>query len=238
MNLLPAQAHRLVVGIQENLESRKNLEVVIIPQIGLIALAKEWTTDSAIQVGAQNVFDKISGAYTGETSAELLRTLGCSYCLAGHSERRELFSETNDFVGKKAQTLISMNIVPIVCVGETLEERESNGHFKKILEQIKAVYEQVDKGGWARLVFAYEPIWAIGTGKTASKEQANEIHQFIREEIRNIAGEVVADSTSILYGGSAKPSNAGDLLGQAHIDGLLVGGASLKAEDFSQIINA
>ena len=154
MNLLPAQAHRLVVGIQENLESRKNLEVVIIPQIGLIALAKEWTTDSAIQVGAQNVFDKISGAYTGETSAELLRTLGCSYCLAGHSERRELFSETNDFVGKKAQTLISMNIVPIVCVGETLEERESNGHFKKILEQIKAVYEQVDKGGWARLVFA------------------------------------------------------------------------------------
>ena len=238
MNLLPTQAKELVTGIKENLVNRKNLEVVVIPQAGLIPIVKRCTANSAIQVGAQNCSSELSGAYTGETSAELIRTLGCSYCLAGHSERREMFSESNEFVGQKTQTLISMNVTPIVCVGETLEERESNRHFDKILEQIKAVYRQVNRIAWCRLVLAYEPIWAIGTGKTASKEQANEIHQFIRKEIREIAGEIVADSTGILYGGSANPSNAKELLDQPDIDGVLVGGASLNAESFTQIINA
>jgi triosephosphate isomerase len=238
MNLLPIPAEELVLEIKEDLTNQRNLEVVVIPQAALIPLVKEWTIDSAIQVGAQNCSNELSGAYTGEVSAELLRVLGCGYCLVGHSERREMFSESNEFVGQKAQTLISMNITPIVCVGETLEERESNAHFDKILAQVKAVYDQVDSDAWAGMVFAYEPIWAIGTGKTASKEQANEIHQFIRKEIRQIAGEILAGSTSILYGGSAKPSNAAELLDQSDIDGLLVGGAALDAGSFSQIINA
>ncbi len=238
MNLLPVPAEELVVGIKEKLINKKNLEVVVIPQSCMIPLVKEWTIDSAIQVGGQNCSDELAGAYTGETSAELLRTLGCGYCLVGHSERREMFEESNDLVGQKAQTLISMNITPIVCIGETLEERESSRHFEKILEQVKTVYDQVDQDAWSRIVIAYEPIWAIGTGKTATKEQANEIHQFIRKEIRQIGGDIIASSTSILYGGSAKPSNAEELLNQSDIDGLLVGGASLSAGDFSHIINA
>ncbi len=238
MNLLPFQAEELIADMREEITGRKNLEVVVIPQTGLISLVKEWTLNTAVRVGAQNSSCELSGAFTGETSPELIRTLGCSYCLAGHSERREMFMEDDTLVGRKAQALISMNVTPIVCVGETLEERESNGHFDKIQKQVGAVYEQVEKEAWSRLVFAYEPIWAIGTGKTASAEQANEIHLFVREEIRRIAGEIVADGTSILYGGSAKPSNAEGLLGQSDVDGLLVGGASLKAEDFSRIVNA
>mgnify|MGYP004007128047 FL=1 len=238
MNLLPLQGEELALGLKEGLVNNPNLEVVIIPQTALIPLAQDWVMDCGMQLGAQNCSNNLSGAYTGENSPELLRAFGCTYCLVGHSERREIFNESNEFIGQKAQTLISMNITPIVCVGESLEERESNKHIDKILGQIQAVFDQVDQEGWSKMVFAYEPIWAIGTGKTASKEQANEIHQFIRQHIIKIAGESAGKSASILYGGSAKPGNAKELLNQSDIDGLLVGGASLKVEDFSKIIEA
>ncbi len=238
MNLLPAQGEELVVGLKETLVNKENLEVVVCPQMTLVSLALDWIMDSTIQLGAQNSSDELSGAYTGETSPELLRTLGCSYCLAGHSERREIFGETNELVGRKTRALISMGITPIVCVGESLEEREAGKHFDKIDNQLKAVYEQVSRENWPKLVWAYEPIWAIGTGKTASPEDANAVHAFMRNIIKDRAGEIVAGATSILYGGSAKPSNAEDLLSKPDIDGLLVGGASLKAEDFSNIIAA
>lgn len=238
MNLLPDEAEELVFGIKENLINKPNLEVVIIPQAGLIPYAKSWTLDSAIQVGAQNCSAYISGAHTGESSPELLRVIGCSYCLTGHSERREMYGGTNEVIAKKVQSICQFNMTPIVCVGETLEEREAGKHFEKIKKQVHAIFETVESEFWTTLVFAYEPIWAIGTGKTASKEQANEIHHFIRDEIRKAAGEVIANSVSILYGGSVKPSNAKELLGQLDIDGVLVGGASLKANDFSQIIEA
>jgi len=238
MNLLPLQGEELALGLKEGLVNKPNLEVVIIPQTALIPLAQDWVMDCGLQLGAQNCSNNLSGAYTGENSPELLRAFGCTYCLVGHSERREIFNESNEFIGQKAQTLISMNITPIVCVGESLEERESNKHIDKILGQIQAVFDQVDQEGWSKMVFAYEPIWAIGTGKTASKEQANEIHQIIRQHIAKIAGELAGKSASILYGGSAKPGNAKELLNESDIDGLLVGGASLKVEDFSKIIEA
>lgn len=237
MNLLPEQGEALVADLNSGLLPKENLEVVIFPPVGMIALARDWTWNSGISLGSQNCSDHLSGAFTGETSAELLKVLGCKYCLAGHSERRELFGETNEFVGRKAEILISMGISPIVCVGETLVERESGKHFEKLATQVQSTFEQVSREGWAGLIFAYEPVWAIGTGKTATPEQANDVHVFIREQIKGVAGEVVAEATSILYGGSAKPSNAAELLAKSDIDGLLVGGASLTAEEFAQIIS-
>jgi len=238
MNLLPNEAEDLVSELKERLANKKNLEVVVIPQSALIPLAQEWVIDSSIRLGAQNSSDQMSGAFTGETSPELLKILGCRYCLAGHSERREIFGETDEQVGKKANAQIEMGLIPIICVGETLAERESGKHFEVIDTQVRAVFNQIDKESWTKIVFAYEPVWAIGTGKTATPAQANQVHRHLRSLIGSITGEVVANATSILYGGSAKPSNAADLLAKSDIDGLLVGGASLKAEDFSRIISS
>lgn len=236
MNLLPAEAEEMVAELKTRISIRENLEIVICPQMALIPMAMDWILDSSIQVGAQNCAEKMSGAFTGETSAELLKILGCRYCLVGHSERRSLYGETDAGVAQKTRLLSSLGITPVVCVGETLEERESGSHFDVINRQVTAVYEQLDPESWTGLVFAYEPVWAIGTGKTATPSQANEVHQYLRGRIREIAGEVVANATSILYGGSANAGNASDLLGETDIDGLLVGGASLKAADFAQIV--
>lgn len=238
MNLLPEEGEELVLGVVSQMTLKENLEVVVFPPIGLIPFARSWIEDSPIQLGSQNCWHERSGAYTGETSPELLKVLGCRYCLVGHSERREIFAESNELVGLKTQALITMGISPVICVGESLDEREAGSHFDKIAEQVGSVFQSVDKEAWTRLIFAYEPIWAIGTGKTASPGQAEEVHSFIRKTIAESAGDVVAGAISILYGGSAKPSNAADLLGKQNIDGLLVGGASLKEDDFSQIISA
>ena len=236
MNLLPADGEELVDELKDQIKIKENLEVVICPQMSLVPMALDWIYDSVIQLGAQNCAEKLSGAFTGETSPELLKVLGCRYCLVGHSERRSLFGETDELVGRKTHALLTMGITPIVCVGESLTQREAGAHFATIDTQISAVFSQLDQTDWTRLVFAYEPVWAIGTGKTATPEQAVEIHQHIRTKIKEFAGEVVANATSILYGGSANAANAADLLGESEIDGLLVGGASLKAKDFSQII--
>ncbi len=236
MNLLPAEGEDLVTELKERLEIKENLEVVICPQMALLPMALDWIYDSVIQLGAQNCAEKLSGALTGETSPALLKALGCRYCLVGHSERRSLFSETDDMIGRKSQALLNMGLTPIVCVGESLTQRESGTHFTTIEAQISAVFRQLDQTDWTRLVFAYEPVWAIGTGKTATPKQAAEIHTFIRSKIKEYAGDIVANATSILYGGSANAANAAELLGESEIDGLLVGGASLKATDFSQII--
>lgn len=236
MNLLPAEGEELVAELKERIRAKENLEVVICPQMALVPLALDWVYDSPIQLGAQNCAEKRAGAYTGETSAELLKVLGCQYCLVGHSERRSLFGETDLNVGLKTRALLEMGVAPIVCVGETLEQRESGSHFELINTQVAAAFKALDAEAWTRLTFAYEPVWAIGTGKTATPAQANEIHQFIRARIKESAGDIVANATSILYGGSANAGNAADLLAESDIDGLLVGGASLKASDFAQII--
>ena len=238
MNLLPAQAEELTFALKEQVECKPNLEVVVFPQAPLIPLVIDWTMDSAILVGAQNSSDAISGAFTGETSPQLLKTLGCQFCLSGHSERRQIFGESDQAVAKKAKTLLEFGITPVVCVGETLEERESNRYEEVIKKQVMAVFDEMAADLWGRLVFAYEPVWAIGTGKTATPEQANNIHKFIRNIITEKAGEITSNATSILYGGSVKPENAAEILLKNDIDGLLVGGASLKSDDFSKIISA
>ncbi|MFH2128974.1 MAG: triose-phosphate isomerase [bacterium] len=236
MNLLPSEGEALVAELKERIKIKENLEVVICPQMALVPLALDWIFDSSIQLGAQNCATERAGAFTGETSPELLKVLGCRYCLVGHSERRSLFGEVDATVGLKAQALLTMGITPVVCFGETLDQREAGTHLTTIDTQVNTVFKLVEQTGWTRLVFAYEPVWAIGTGKTATPEQANEIHRFVRGRIKELAGDIVANATSILYGGSANATNAADLLGEPEIDGLLVGGASLKAADFAQII--
>ena len=238
MNLLPHEAKKLVEGIASDYVNRENLEVIICPTTALLSKASNWVRGTGIQLGAQNCSDQLSGAYTGETSPQLLKVLDCQYCIVGHSERRELYGESDDFVANKARLLDSLGIIPIVCVGETLEEREKENHKEKIENQVKAIYQKLDKEAYSRLIFAYEPIWAIGTGKTASPQQADEIHRLIRDVIATVADKNLAQSTCILYGGSVKGENAKDLLSQENIDGALVGGASLKADEFSKIINA
>ena len=238
MNLLPAQAEELIFALKEQVESKPNLEVVVFPQAPLIPLVVDWLVDSVIQTGAQNASDAISGAFTGETSPQLLKTLDCRFCLAGHSERRQIFGESDLMVAKKAQTLLEFGLTPIVCVGETLEERESNRYEEIIKKQVITAFDEIDKDFWGHLVFAYEPVWAIGTGKTATPEQADEIHKFIRNIIAEKAGEIISNATSILYGGSVKPGNASEILAKNDIDGLLIGGASLQSGDFINIISA
>ena len=238
MNLSPSEGERLINGLNEGFAIQPGLEVAVMPQTPMLSMVSQWLGTSGINLGAQNCSNSVSGALTGETSPSLLKNLGCGFCLAGHSERREIFSESNQLVAEKAKLLISLGITPIVCVGETLQERENNAHFDKISDQVNIIYSVTPKELWKNLVFAYEPIWAIGTGKTATPDQANEIHQFIRSSIKNNACENLAGSASILYGGSVKPDNAELLLQQSDIDGFLVGGASLKPEDFIKIINA
>lgn len=238
MNLLPLEAEALVAELKERIVNKENLEVVICPQMALVPLAMDWIVDSPLQLGAQNCAEQTAGAFTGETSPELLKFLGCRYCIVGHSERRAMFAESDEIVGRKAAALLGMGLTPIACVGETLDQREAGTHFDIIAAQVAAIFEGVSPERWPGLVFAYEPVWAIGTGKTATPEQANEVHRWIRDRIGKTAGEVVANATSILYGGSANAGNAANLLEQGEIDGLLVGGASLKAGDFAQIIAA
>jgi len=238
MNLLPLGVEILLTELEEKLSIQPDLEVAVMPQSPLLTTALSYLGGSGIHLGAQNCSDSISGAFTGEVSPVLLKSLGCTYCLVGHSERRELFSESDQFVANKAKVLLSLGITPIVCVGETLEEREKSSHLDKISVQVKAIYSVIPKEYWKNLVFAYEPIWAIGTGKTATPDQANEIHRFIRKVIQESACDILAESISILYGGSVKPDNAEQLLQQADIDGFLVGGASLKSDDFINIIKA
>ena len=189
-------------------------------------------------MGAQNMHWERSGAYTGEISAPMLAELGCRYVIVGHSERRALFGETNDKVALKIRSAAEGDMVPVLCVGETLEERERGNTEAVIKGQLKGSLEGWSSKGGDDLAIAYEPVWAIGTGKTATPDQAEEVHGLIRDFLAGALGADVASKTSILYGGSVKPENAAELLGRDEIDGALVGGASLKAASFLKICKA
>lgn len=209
-------------------------EVVICPPAIYISALHNCLAGSDIKCGAQNLSHKLQGAYTGEISAEMLSDVGCEWVIVGHSERRALYGEANELVAEKVSQSLASGLNTIFCVGETLEQREAGETKKIISEQIAAVLNAVNLSETkVQFVIAYEPVWAIGTGETATPEQAQEIHQFIRVEI----GEALA-STSILYGGSVKPSNAAELFAQPDIDGGLIGGAALIAEDFINICRA
>ena len=213
-------------------------EVVICPPDVLLSSMNNTVKGSRIAVGAQNVHSETSGAFTGETSAPLLQECGVQWCIVGHSERRILFGETDEFIRSKTETLLKHGIRPILCIGETLEHREYGNHEEVVIAQLVKGLSGLAVDHQKRCVLAYEPIWAIGTGKTATPEQANSMHKIIRKELESLASPEAAEKMQILYGGSVNVENAEILLSQSEVDGALVGGASLKIETFPQIVAA
>lgn len=211
-------------------------EVAVCPPFPSLSIIANLVKGTRLGLGAQNCHPEKEGAYTGEVSPAMLRDIGCKYCIVGHSERRKYFQETDEFINKKIKKLHEYKIIPIFCVGETLEERES-GRLKQVVErQVRKGLETVPEDQMQVTVIAYEPVWAIGTGKTASPEQAEEMHSFIRGLLGEIYSPKLAQSVRIQYGGSVKPDNIKELMAEPDIDGALVGGASLKPDQFIPII--
>lgn len=238
MNKSFDEADDLVNGIMELLEKKelgKNTLMILCPPFPYLEMVSDYSNDSYFMVGAQNVNDNEKGAYTGEVSAEMLSSMDIEYCIVGHSERRAYYGETDAMIAKKVDQLLKHEIRPIVCCGEVLEEREAGKQFDVVKRQITDGLFHLSAEQFRELVIAYEPVWAIGTGKTATPEQAQEIHAFIRKTIADKYGKEVADEISILYGGSCKPSNAKELFANPDVDGGLIGGAALQAEDFVNI---
>ncbi|MCL6272610.1 triose-phosphate isomerase [Muricauda sp. 2012CJ35-5] len=213
-------------------------DVVVAPTYVNLATAQRNLQSSAIKVAAQNMHYAENGAYTGEISADMLLNIHVDTVILGHSERRSYFGEDDALLAKKVQTALDKNMTIIFCFGEELEERKSDNHFTVVESQLKNALFQLDGTAWENIVLAYEPVWAIGTGETATPEQAQEMHAFIRKTISEAYGDAIAEEVSILYGGSVKPTNAEDIFGKPDVDGGLIGGASLKADDFIAIIKA
>ena len=211
--------------------------VVCVPAVNIQAAIKAFK-DTRVSVGAQNVFYEKSGAYTGEVSADMLKDLGVKYVIIGHSERRQYFGETDETVNLRARAAIAAGLTAIVCVGETLEERDAGKLEEVIVRQMNVGLKDVTAADCAKLVIAYEPVWAIGTGRTATPDQAQEVHALIRATLAKLVGAETAETVRIQYGGSMKPGNAAELLAKKDIDGGLIGGAALKAADFAGIVAA
>jgi triosephosphate isomerase (TIM) len=218
--------------------SMGDLDVLLFPPAPYVRDLAEALQGSGVEIGAQNVHSEQSGAYTGELSAEMARDLGATWSLVGHSERRTLFAETDEMTGRKVAAALRAGLAPLLCVGESLDEREAGSAEAVVRRQIRAVAEVAGVPALAAATLAYEPVWAIGTGRTATPEQAGEMHALIRRQIAELCGDEAGDQVRILYGGSVKPDNAAALLAQADIDGVLVGGASLEAATFVRIARA
>jgi triosephosphate isomerase len=214
-----------------------NCDVIICTPFIHLASVTPLVDAKKIGVGAENCADKESGAFTGEVSAAMVASTGAKYVILGHSERRAYYGETVETLNAKVKLVLANNLTPIFCVGEKLEEREGNKQEDVVAAQLESVFD-LSTEDFAKIIVAYEPVWAIGTGKTASSDQAEEIHKFIRSAIAKKYNNTIADNTSILYGGSCKPSNAKELFAQPDVDGGLIGGAALKAADFKGIIDA
>ena len=236
MNKTLTEAQELVDSIKDGI-NRKDVDVVLCPSFVALDLVSDLIFDTNIKLGAQNVHYEDSGAYTGEISVDMLVSTGVSYCIVGHSERRKYFGETDEIVNKKVKKLLEKDLNPIICVGETLEQRNDEKMFEVVKTQVEKALKEVTKEQVKRnVVIAYEPIWAIGTGVTATNEQAEQMCKFIRDIISNMYDEQTAQNVRIQYGGSVKPSNASEILNMDNIDGALVGGASLT-NDFVAIVN-
>lgn len=230
-------AERIASGAMEAAASGSLTVAVCPPFVYLQSVAKALSA-SSIGVGAQDVYYEAKGAFTGEISPSMLKDIGCTYCLCGHSERRHVIGETDELINKKVTVSIAGGLLPILCVGELLAEREASQTNGVVTRQIKSGLAGLSAEKVSAVTIAYEPVWAIGTGLTATPQQAQEVHDFIRKLLGQMYDDQLAEEIRILYGGSAKPNNAADLMGQSDIDGLLVGGASLKADDFLAIIQA
>jgi triosephosphate isomerase len=226
----------LVDELKRALVDGSEAEVVVAPVFTALVPVAQSLQGSGIQLAAQNCYPAVTGAFTGEVSPSLLADVGCRYIIVGHSERRQLCGESDAFINAKVKAVLAAGLRPILCIGETLQEREAGATFDVLRRQIEGALANLDASALATVVVAYEPVWAIGTGKTASNEQAQEAHRYIRGLIAERFGIAVANLTRILYGGSVKPDNVDGLMAQVDVDGALVGGASLKAEDFARIV--
>ena len=235
MNKTIPEAVAMVKELKGKIADVKDVDVLLCPVFTALYPVANEVKGSNINVGAQDLFWEAKGAFTGEVAPNMITDAGCSYVIIGHSERRQYFGETNDTVNKKIKAALASGLIPVVCVGETLKEREDNVTFKVIESQVREGIKDLSKEEAAKVVIAYEPVWAIGTGKTATPDQAQEVHAFIRKVYGEMYGDV-AEGTRILYGGSVKPSNVSELMKKEDIDGGLVGGASLKAEDFEALV--
>ena len=216
----------------------QSVTVAVCPPFVYLQAVAKTLKSSGIAVGAQDIYFEHKGAFTGEISASMLKDVGCLYCLCGHSERRHVIGETDELINKKVAAAITGGLLPILCVGELLQEREASQTNEVVTRQVKEGLAGLSAEKLEAVTIAYEPVWAIGTGLTATPEQAQEVHEFIRKLLGQLYDEKIAEEIRILYGGSVKPSNAAELMGQKDIDGSLVGGASLKTDDFIAIIQA
>ncbi len=239
MNAGAQDGCELAAGVAKVAAGKSNVDVVVAPPLTVIAAVAQTLEEakSSVEVSGQNLYPKDGGAFTGEVSGPMLKAAGAKWVILGHSERRQIFGESDSFIREKIEAAVAAGVRPIACIGETLEERESGKTMDVVFKQVDAFAELLKKEP-GHIVIAYEPVWAIGTGKVASPEQAQEVHAAIRGRLAEKVSAEVADKTRILYGGSVKGSNAKELLGCADIDGALVGGASLKADGFGEIIAA
>ncbi|MFQ5600234.1 MAG: triose-phosphate isomerase [Candidatus Krumholzibacteriia bacterium] len=239
MNRGPSEARRLALEIRNGLlGSRTAVEVVLCPPSVSLAAVREIVQGTGLALGAQNVFWEPDGAWTGEVAAPMLADAGCAYVIIGHSERRRHFGETDATVRRRLRAALDHGLRPIVCVGESLAEREAGVTEQVVSTQVREGLGGLSEADWGRTTLAYEPVWAIGTGRNATPEQAQEVHRLLREQVAGLATDDLAQSMRIQYGGSVKPANAAALLGQPDVDGALVGGASLEAAAFLAIIEA
>ena len=240
MNKTFQEADELINEIIDGLEeaNQKNVNVVICPPFTFMEMITDFAQESEYSVGAQNVSSHDTGAFTGEVSAKMLHSMDVEYCIIGHSERRNYFKETDQELTQKAELLLKNDILPIFCCGELLPDREANKHFDVVKQQLDKALFCLDPLDFAKIIIAYEPVWAIGTGITANPEQAQEMHAYIRLLISEKYGKEIAKNTSILYGGSCNAENAKELFANTDVDGGLIGGACLKAADFLKIIDS
>lgn len=238
MHKTPTESEKLAVEIRELAGSVDYADVVICPTYLALDRVTGAVAGSMIRTGAQDMHWEDQGAFTGKVSGDMIKDAGAKYVIIGHSEQRSYFHETNETVNKKTKSALKFGLIPIICVGETLSQREDNRTESVVEEHVRGAFWGVSSAKAAQCVIAYEPVWAIGTGKTATNEQAQEVHAFIRKLISELYDANLADGIRILYGGSMKPENAGDLLKQKDIDGGLIGGAALKADSFMGIIEA
>lgn len=236
MNMNLHQSQKLVSEIINGLGKNSKAEVIVCPPFTSLSEVNNLLKGTQIKLGAQNMYYEESGAYTGEISADMLKSVGCEYVILGHSERRVIFNESDELTNKKILTALLKGLKPIFCVGELLEQRESGNTMQVVARQIENGLVGVPPDQMKNIIIAYEPVWAIGTGKTATPEQAQEVHSFIRELVAKKFSVTVAENLIIQYGGSVKHDNSGELLSQKDIDGALVGGACLKADSFLGII--
>ncbi len=236
MNKTVAEAIDLVKQLKTSLSGVEGVEVAVAPPFTALFAVQKELEGSSIRLAAQNLFWEEKGAFTGEVAPPMLKEVGCHYVILGHSERRQFFGETDETVNRKIKATLSQGLRVIFCIGETLKEREEGKTFAVIERQVTGGLKDIRKEEMRSIVVAYEPVWAIGTGKTATPEQAEEVHRFIRKKLEGLYSKEMAEAVRIQYGGSVTPENVKGLMGQENIDGALVGGASLKSETFSKIV--